>query len=344
MRFPLTRRSALLTGVAGIALTALCACGLRIDADPVVPDLDTTDRLRNRIARILAATTPQPDDPESAGTDLPQLIAAIGPVWAPPTELAAEPAPTEPARTFAAAAAEVSQAVLPSVASLRTDLAPVLVDAAIGMVLIAGSVDRSLVAAAHAALEKAAIAAPSGASAAPSRGADRAEEPAGSGSDETDAGASAPAEARSHLLQAARAAEFGYETLAPRFPPKSTLRTTALDRVTSLEAVAGDTLAAMADSGDDVPRDHPSWTLDPEPTTDAAARTLAARLEDGIAAALLPHLGGNARSALHLWNSARARAAFSSPQALRYTYSDAASTSAGSPARPRPAATEKAGS
>src|SRR5699024_11521420 len=100
MRFPVSRRALLTAGVSGASLGLLTACGLRLDADPEVPELDSSQALRNRIARILSATSPGSGDPDTAGEDLAFFVAAIGPVWSPPTELAADPAPTAEARLF----------------------------------------------------------------------------------------------------------------------------------------------------------------------------------------------------------------------------------------------------
>lgn len=59
----------------------------------------------------------------------------------------------------------------------------------------------------------------------------------------------------------------------------------------------------------------------PHPTDPETAKELALALEDGIAAALLPWLQTDTRAALRLWESARTRTVFASPQVLRYTYS-----------------------
>src|SRR5699024_11514426 len=73
-----------------------------------------------------------------AGEDLAVFVAAIGPVWSPPTEFATEPAPTEDARTFVEAAETVSRAVFESASDLGSGLIPVLSDVAMGLTLVAG--------------------------------------------------------------------------------------------------------------------------------------------------------------------------------------------------------------
>src|SRR5699024_8784604 len=89
-------------------------------------------------ARILSATSPGSGDPDTAGEDLAFFVAAIGPVWSPPTEFATEPAPTEDARTFVEAAETVSRAVFESASDLGSGLIPVLSDVAMGLTLVAG--------------------------------------------------------------------------------------------------------------------------------------------------------------------------------------------------------------
>ncbi|MBR7503657.1 hypothetical protein KCW65_26605, partial [Mycobacterium tuberculosis] len=87
-------------GAAGAGLGLLSGCGLRLDTPPEIPTLDASQELRNRIARILAEASVTDGDPETAGEDLQKLRDAIGPVWAPPSELATEPPPTEQPRSY----------------------------------------------------------------------------------------------------------------------------------------------------------------------------------------------------------------------------------------------------
>src|SRR5699024_12254124 len=115
--------------------------GLRLDADPEVPELDSSQALRNRIARILSATSPGSGDPDTAGEDLAFFVAAIGPVWSPPTEFATDPAPTADARTFVEAAETVSRAVFEPPSDLRPRLRPVPSAVATGLTLVAGDAE-----------------------------------------------------------------------------------------------------------------------------------------------------------------------------------------------------------
>lgn len=112
---------------------------------PDVPTLDETNQLRNRIARILAATTPGDKDPETAGEALQKFRDAIGPVWSPPSEMATEPPPTEEPRTYIAAAEVVTTAVFTDLPTLGSGLIPVLVDVATGLALTAGTKDAEII-------------------------------------------------------------------------------------------------------------------------------------------------------------------------------------------------------
>src|SRR5699024_10305798 len=160
--------------------------------------------------------SPGSGDPDTAGEDLPAFVAAIGPVWSPPTELATEPAPTEDARTFVEAAETVSRAVFESASELGSGLIPVLSDVAMGLTLVAG--DDELIDTADELIR-----------ASREEAADTAATPSGEGDSEDSGGDDSAGEAdRQAMLNAilnqSRAAAYGYERLAVNFESKSAKR------------------------------------------------------------------------------------------------------------------------
>lgn len=305
MRFPVSRRSLLLFGASGASLGLLSGCGLRLDTDPDVPTLDETNRLRNRIARILAATSAEDNDPQTAGEDLQKLRDAIGPVWAPPTEVATEPPPSEESRTYIDAAEVVSTSVFTSIPTLDPSLAPVLVDVATGLALTAGAEDPAIIRSADAVVRD-------------SRKPDDSSKSDDSGKSDSPDDSTSP-QMWNAILNQARAASYGYERLAVNFDTKSRERKGALTRLESLGSLAGEMLEKLGE--EDADPAAASWNLDPSPTDPDTAEELALSLENGIAAAILPWLQMDARATLRLWESARTRTVFASPQVLRYTYS-----------------------
>lgn len=314
MRFPLSRRALLAVGVGGASLGLLSACGLRLDTDPDIPTLDSTQQLRNRIARILASTTPGADDPETAGEDLAAFTEAIGPEWNPPSEFATESPPTEEDRTFVEAAEAVSRAVFESASQLGSGLIPVLADVSTGLTLIAGEKKPELVSTA-AELIRAGAEDDSGDGSGGATASDGSE----------DGGDSGESEDRTAMFNAildqSRAAAYGYERLAVNFEAKSAEREGALARLESLGSLSGQMLEALGEKKADP--NASAWKLDPTPTDAQSAKELALGLEDGLASAILPWLDGDTSAILRLWESARTRAIFAQPQPLRYDYGEA---------------------
>ncbi|MGO2038287.1 MAG: hypothetical protein ACTH2U_17580 [Brevibacterium sp.] len=317
MRSPLSRRSLLLFGASGVSLGLLSGCGLRLDSEPEVPTLDATEQLRNRIARILAATTPGDGDPETAGEDLQKFRDAIGAEWAPPSELATEPPPTEDARSFIEAAEVVSQSVFETSSQLDSALIPVLSDVATGLSLTAGTKKPELIGTAEELIRqgrKDADGHEDGNAQAEST------ESAADGADAAgDDGDTDIQDAYNAILNQARAAAYGYERLAVHFETKSAERRGAIDRLDSLGSLSGEMLENLGEKNADP--NASAWKLDPSPTDVASARELALNLEDALAAAILPWLQTETAGILRLWESARARTIFADPQPLRYDYS-----------------------
>ncbi|WP_166972678.1 hypothetical protein [Brevibacterium atlanticum] len=313
MRFPVSRRALLTVGVSGAGLGLLSACGLRLDNDPDVPTLDSTQQLRNRISRILASTTPGSGDPETAGEDLAAFTKAIGPEWNPPSELATEPAPTEEDRTFVEAAEAVSQAVFEASSQLGSGLIPVLADVATGMTLVAGEKKPELVTTAAELIRDGADEASD-----KGKGSGKSE-----GSDTDDASTEDDARTKvfNAILDQSRAAAYGYERLAVHLESKSAEREGALARLESLGSLSGQMLEALGEAKADP--NASAWKLDPSPTDAQSAKELALGLEDGLASALLPWLDGDTSAVLRLWESAKARAIFARSQPLRYEYGEA---------------------
>ncbi|HCG55186.1 MULTISPECIES: hypothetical protein [Brevibacterium] len=315
MRFPVSRRALLLVGASGASLSLLSGCGVRLDTPPDVPTLDETNQLRNRVARILAATTAGDDDPETAGEDLQKLRDAIGPVWSPPTEIATESPPAEEPRTYIAASEAVSTAVFTAVPTLGSGLIPVLVDVATGLALTAGAEHAEIIRSADALIQDSRRSGRDDVSGEP-------ESATASGS--SDAGSpraedSTAVSMWNAILDQARAASYGYERLAVNFDAKSRERSRAVARLESLGLLAGEMLENLGEKNADP--GAPAWTLNPSPTDPEAAKELAGSLEDNLAAALLPWLHSDPRAAVRLWESARTRTVFASPQVLRYSYS-----------------------
>ncbi|WP_198587520.1 hypothetical protein, partial [Brevibacterium epidermidis] len=241
MRFPVSRRGLLTAGVGGLSLGLLTACGLRLDQDPEIPTLDSTQQLRNRLARILDSTSPGSGDPETAGEDLADFVAAVGPVWNPPTEFATEAPPTEEERTFVQAAEVASRAVFEASSSVGSGLIPVLSDVATGLALLAGtkkpeiiSTADELIRAGREELDQSKNEKPK-----KSQSADEGDE-----SDEKQADRSKVFNA---ILNQSRAAAYGYEQLAVNFDSKSRERKSALARLESLGALSGEMLELLGE-------------------------------------------------------------------------------------------------
>ena len=305
MRFPVSRRSLLLLGTGGASLSLLSACGLRLDTPPDVPTLDESQKLRNRIAGILAATSAEAKDPDTAGEDLQTFRDAIGPEWSPPSQQATHPPASEEPRTYVQAAEAISTLVFEAIGQLGSGLIPVLTDVATGLALTAGTKKPTIISTADALLRDSRE---SGAE-------DAGEQPSAS----ERAADSATRATWNEILDQARAASYGYERLAVNFKTKSRERKGAVARLESLGSLAGEMLEHLGQEKADP--DAPAWKLDPIPANGDSARELALNLEDSLSAALLPWLQNNAAATLRLWESARARTLFSDPQVLRYSYS-----------------------
>ncbi|WP_152348238.1 hypothetical protein [Brevibacterium sp. CFH 10365] len=312
MRFPVSRRSLLTAGVGGLSLGLLTACGLRLDQDPEIPALDSTQQLRNRLARILDSTSPGPGDPESAGEDLADVVAAVGPVWNPPTEFATEAPPTEEERTFVQAAEVASRAVFEASSSLGSGLIPVLADVATGLALIAGTKKPEIITTADDLIRTGRDEM--------DQDRDRRQTTQDSKQDVDEEDQGDRAEVFNAILNQSRAAAYGYERLAVNFDAKSRERKGALARLESLGALSGEMLELLGEDAADPAAS--AWKLDPTPTDAESAKDLALSLEDGVASALLPWLEADASAILRLWESARTRTVFADPQPLRFTYDE----------------------
>lgn len=324
MHSPVSRRGLLSAGVGGLSLGLLTACGLRLDQDPEIPTLDATQQLRNRLARILDSASPGAGDPETAGEDLADFVAAIGPEWNPPTEFATEAPPTEENRTFVQAAEVASRAVFEASASLGSDLIPVLADVATGLALLAGAKKPEIITTADELIR----AGREELDQSRDGGDDATASPNATGGADADAGTNdsgsqvpkGQAEMFNAILNQSRAAAYGYERLAVNFDAKSRERKAALARLDSLGALSGEMLERLGEDAADPAAS--AWRLDPSPTDADSAKELALSLEDGIASALLPWLEADASAILRLWESARTRMVYAAPQLLRFTYDE----------------------
>ena len=313
MRFPVSRRGLLTAGVGGLSVGLLTACGLRLDQDPEIPTLDSTQQLRNRLARIFDSTSPGSGDPETAGEDLADFVDAVGPVWNPPTEFATEAPPTKEDRTFVQAAEVASRAVFEASSSLGSDLIPVLADVATGLALVAGTKKPELITTADELIR------------AGREELDQSKDgkQTTQGSDDGDEGDEKKADRAkvfNAILNQSRAAAYGYERLAVNFHSKSRERKAALARLESLGALSGEMLELLGEDSADPAAS--AWKLDPTPTDAESAKELALSLEDGIASVLLPWLEADASAILRLWESARTRTVFAAAQPLRFTYDE----------------------
>lgn len=115
---------------AAVALTS--GCGIRVDSDPELPTLTPTDKVRNRVARILENT--QATGGQTSVRD--RLSKAIGPVWAPPSELATESPSPEPQRDFKDALTEIHSAITGDFTNLAGATSATLADVAVGTALV----------------------------------------------------------------------------------------------------------------------------------------------------------------------------------------------------------------
>ncbi|GAA4284978.1 hypothetical protein GCM10022261_25090 [Brevibacterium daeguense] len=341
---PLVGRRALLgLGLAG-GLSILSACSLRLDLPPEVPQPSAADATRSELASILGSTRSSDAQTEL----LAELRAAVGPEWAPPTELVTPTATPSPSsydyEDGLAAAAELVLDRLGSLVAAKSEDFPgsglaALVDVAIGCTLALSRVDAG-----RAAALGDRFAEPAGASAAPSTPA------AGSGDGGPGAGGAVPdaedgtgpdraddpedpalgtALVEDFVLTCYQAA-YGYERLAVFHESDSPYGAFARDRVTELDQAAtlGNELLSTHSAAS--VSNRPAWAIEPEPVDAASALETARALEDQVAAAVLGLFSALAAEYLavdQLWRSARARAEAGQPQTLRYQIHDLAAES-----------------
>lgn len=123
-------RRSFLTLTAAIAVTS--GCGIRIDSDPELPTLSPTDTVRNRVAKILKNTQATGD--QASIRD--RLSKAVGPVWAPPSELATESPSPEPQRDLKDALTEIHSTITGDFPNLAGATSATLADVAVGTALV----------------------------------------------------------------------------------------------------------------------------------------------------------------------------------------------------------------
>lgn len=304
----ITRRTVI--GGAAALLVTLAGCGLRLDRDPEVPELSTADEVRNTVARILARTEAEGADAEVVDA----LAAAVGPEWAPPTELIT-PTPTSgpdaysgPDGLFAAAEAIVTQ--FDDLDSMHA----VLADVAVGAVLHLQQsgddrVDELLQTMSEVPADR-----------------PEADPSAGPGEDseapaEEDGEADPQQQALTTFAVACYQASYSYERAAALVGDDDPTRTVLTTRITELDVAADLANERLADRGFAAAENRPAWQVDPDPA-EAGAQTAGAAYEDALVEALGPLFDPAVRAPrlglASLWQTAATRAALGQPQALRF--------------------------
>lgn len=328
-----SRRAVLGLGVVGTGLM-LGGCGLRLDVPPAVPEPDALDSLRNDVARILSATEP----PAAGSAELDELRAAVGPVWAPPTELVTPTAtPTPVSFDFAdgtAAAVERFAEGLPAVVGDPADPAAAadgrelaaLADVAVGCVLALGTADAGRAAELGGRLGALPAHAPDPAG--PDAGGGATAPPSTTGGDGD--GAEPGALGLEAFIRACYQAAYGYERLAVFHDADSDYGAFARDRIGRLDDAAIQANELLETAGGSAVTNAPAWQVEPVPEDAETALVTARALEDLVAGAVLGLFdtpGAAFLAAAQLWFTGDARARTGERQLLRYAIRDAATAS-----------------
>ncbi|MBD8019601.1 hypothetical protein [Brevibacterium gallinarum] len=308
-------RRTLIGGAAALVL-ALSGCGLRLDRDPEVPALSTADEVRNTVARILARTEADGTDAEVVDT----LAAAVGPEWAPPSELVTPTHTSGPdSYTYADGLHAAAEAIVTHFDDLDS-MRAVLADVAVGAVLHlqqAGD-DRAE------ALLETIRAVPADrpdtdAGASPSDGSAT---PAGEDED-----ADPQQQALTAFAEACYQGSYAYERTAVLVPADAPARQMMRTRITELDVAADLANERLADAGHPAAENRPAWQIDPDPAS-AGAETAGAAYEDALITRIQPLFGDDVQAPrlglASLWQSASARAQLGQLQTLRFDITDPA--------------------
>lgn len=239
-------------------------CGLRVDTKPKLPTLSPTDTVRNQVARILAATEAQGDNAQIRD----QLAQAVGPVWAPPTELATSAPTSVPTRSFEDSLDSIVTTVTGEFEALGGTTSGVLADVATGAALV---LERDY---------------PRGHPDIPQAFAYPRMLPPGTLTPATPGGNAQPLSVLTDLITVCYKGEYAYERLAVNTDPKSDYGTFVRNRIEAIAGAGEDALRlAVRAQVADLPANEPAWQLPGDPRK---PQDLAAQAEDMIAQALAP--------------------------------------------------------
>lgn len=311
------RRTVLTAGL-GLLAAVASGCGIRLDRDPMMPELSPVDVLRDALARSFAATTAD----GVAADAIAVFSAAVGPPWDPPDGLAEPVAPPNPdpgPLTAAEGLADAARRVVDASPRLGRGTGPtgvVLVDVAVGALLHLDTVDPEAAAAIRGNVAPAmrtaldaveADAAGAAHSTPPAPGA-----PADEGADEEGEHPLVGLVAASHI------AEYAYERAAVHLPEESAARRGAHARLDGLSGIAA--IAPTLAGGVTVPSNRPAWELEPRPDDAATALAALRSAEDALLAQMWRARGSIPPAVLLSWSddSARARERADGFQDLRF--------------------------
>ncbi len=306
-------RRTFIGGAAALAL-ALSGCGLRLDRDPEVPALSIADEVRNTVARILART-------EADGTDaevVDALAAAVGPEWAPPSELVT-PTPTSgpDSYTYADGLHAAAEAIITRFDDLDS-MRAVLADVAVGAVLHLQQAGDDRAEALLETIRAVPADRPEAASAeaSPTEG----DTPAGEEADPQ-------RQALTAFAEACYQGSYAYERTAVLVPADAPARQMMRTRITELDVAADLANERLADAGHPAAENRPAWQIDPDPAS-AGAETAGAAYEDALITRIQPLFGDDVQAPrlglASLWQSASARAQLGQLQTLRFDITDPA--------------------
>lgn len=292
-RRTLGRRAFLALGAAA----ALSGCGLRIGTPTERRQAEAEESTRGRAAAILASA----DGPEHKD-ELAALRDAIGPQWSP----SGEGYPEIPKQQSVEDALQaVIDIVLRDLHTLGGPQTAVIVDVAVA----ASNLVKDWKPPQERFARLPALGSPTWI-----------EEPGLSKKAEDDAAASLHG-----FAQAAYQASYGYSKAAIAAGPATPEGRTAARRMESLARAASDANALLKETGRDEAANRPAWKLPHKPDSPAAAKELALKLEDVVAAGLFGVFGDPRAVSLgarELKASADARIAFGGRQVLRYEGAD----------------------
>lgn len=300
-RFP--GRRSVVAGILGTLALTMTGCGIRADHGPQSPSAGPDDRLRNRVAELLAGI--DADGKQAAAVTT--LRDAIGPVWK-PQRPSANPAPSSTPTDFSTGLEQIVTTVVSArpAGAMATVLADVAVGSALALVEYAGA-DATTQGKHFTALSDRDPVPHSGtATASPS-------------SRETK-----PSEPLALYAQTCYQAAVGYRRVAVALAAKDPYRQFAAGREQALDLAAARANVILHGAGLAPAANRAAYRFGTKPHDAASAKRLARRLEDALAGALPAVLTGTLAprfACAQLWASGWARSRAGGAQLVRFDYS-----------------------